>query len=58
MWTHLLEVVLNGLCLFVVPLMLIAAMGGGLTLIDRLSRFFEKRHRWRLVEPRSRHQVV
>ena len=48
MWIHLLEVVLNGLCLFVVPLMLIAAMGGGLTLIDRLSHFFGKRYRWRL----------
>ena len=43
MWTHLLEVVLNGLGLFVAPLMLIAAMGGGLALIDRLSHFFGKR---------------
>ena len=43
MWTHLLEAVLNGLCLFVAPLMLIAAMGGGLALIDRLSHFFGKR---------------
>ena len=58
MWTHLLEVALNGLCLFVVPLMLIAAMGGGLTVIDRLSHFFGRRHRWRLGEPRRRHQVV
>ena len=58
MWTHLLEVALNGLCLFVAPLMLIAAMGGGLTLIDRLSRLFGKRHRWRLVEPRNKHQLV
>ena len=57
MWTHLLEVVLNGVGLFAVPLMLIAAMGGGVTLIDRLSHFFGTRHRWRLVEPRSRHQV-
>jgi len=58
MWTHLLEAMLNGLCLFVTPLMLIAAMGGGLTLIDRLSHLFGKRNRWRVVEPRGRRQVV
>lgn len=49
MWTHLLEVVLIGLCLFVGPLMLIAAIGGGLTLIDRLSRLSGKHHSLRLV---------
>jgi hypothetical protein len=58
MWTHLLEAVLNGLCLFVGPLMLVAAMGGGLTLIDRLAHFFGNRYRCRLVESRSRHQVI
>jgi len=40
MWTHLFEVVLNGLGLLVGPLVLIAAMGGSLTLIDRFAHFF------------------
>jgi hypothetical protein len=49
MWTHLLEAMLNGLCLFVTPLML---------MVDRLSHLFGKRNRWRVVEPRGRRQVV
>jgi hypothetical protein len=48
MWTHLIEVVLNGLCLFVAPLMLIASIGGGLTLVDRLSHFLGRHCHWRL----------
>jgi len=45
MWTHLLEVVLGGSCLFAGPLMLVAAIGGGLTLIDRLAHFFGRNGR-------------
>ena len=40
MWTHLLEVVLGTSCLAAGPFILIAAMGGGLMLIDRLVHFF------------------
>ena len=36
MWTHLFEVILTGVGLFVVPLMVVAAMAGALTLADRL----------------------
>lgn len=45
MWTHLLETMLNGFCLFAGPVTLIAAMGAGLTLIDRLAHFLGRNDR-------------
>jgi hypothetical protein len=45
MWTHLIEVFLTGVALFVIPLMVIAAMAGALTLADRLFHFLhEQQH--------------
>jgi uncharacterized iron-regulated membrane protein len=38
MWTHLFEASLTGVALFVVPLLLVAALAGALTLFDRLFR--------------------
>jgi len=35
MWTHLVQIFLTGLGVFVGPLMLVAAMGGALALLDR-----------------------
>jgi hypothetical protein len=39
MWTHLFEVILTGVGLFVGPLMVIAAVAGALTLADRFFHF-------------------
>jgi hypothetical protein len=36
MWTHLFEVILTGVGLFVGPLMAVVAIAGALTLADRL----------------------
>jgi hypothetical protein len=35
MWTHLFEVILTGVGIFVSPLMALAGIGGALTLLDR-----------------------
>jgi len=35
MWTHLFEVLLTGAGIFLGPLMVVAAMGGALALLDR-----------------------
>jgi len=39
MWTHLLEILLTGAGIFLGPLMVVAAMGGALVLLDFFSRF-------------------
>ena len=45
MWTHLLEVFLTGVGLFVGPLMILMALAGALTLLDRLFHFVrEQQH--------------
>lgn len=36
MWTHLIEIILTGVGLFVIPLMVVGAMAGALALADRL----------------------
>jgi hypothetical protein len=36
MWTHLFQIILTGVGLFVVPLTVVAAMAGALALADRL----------------------
>ncbi len=45
MWTHLFEVILTGIGLFVGPLMIVAAMGGALAVLDRFINFTREPHR-------------
>lgn len=44
MWTHVMEAVLTGVGLFVVPLAFVAAMAGTLALLDRVIYSLGARH--------------
>jgi hypothetical protein len=44
MWTHLLEVILTGIGLFMGPLMVLGAMAGALALADRLVHSLREHH--------------
>ena len=44
MWTHVMEALLTGVGLFVVPLAFVAAIAAGLALIDRLFYSFGPGH--------------